>query len=64
MARLGTRQPDGATFDLHRGDLVVDEGAIAVGARTLAGCVLASASHHFTSRATDPASSGAAIADR
>ncbi|MBB2985522.1 amidohydrolase [Terracoccus luteus] len=41
MARLGTRSPGGATFDLHRGDLLVDEGAIAVGAKTLAGCVVA-----------------------
>ena len=37
MARLGTRSPGGPTYDLHRGDLVVDEGAIVVGARTLAG---------------------------
>ncbi|MGN6752447.1 MAG: amidohydrolase [Intrasporangium sp.] len=41
MARLGTRTPGGKTYDLHQGDLVVDEGAIGVGARTLAGCVLA-----------------------
>ena len=44
MARLGTRMPGGRTFDLHQGDLVVDEGAIGIGARTLAGCVLATAS--------------------
>ncbi|WP_347354780.1 amidohydrolase [Intrasporangium sp.] len=44
MARLGTRAPGGTTYDLHRGDLVVDEAAIGVGARTLAGCVLASSS--------------------
>lgn len=42
MARLGTRTVGGSTFDLHRGDLLVDEGAIEVGARTLAGCVVAS----------------------
>lgn len=42
MARLGTRQPGGTTYDLHRGDLIIDEAAIGVGARTLAGCVLAS----------------------
>lgn len=36
MARLGTRRPGGRSFDLHRGDLVVDESAIAVGARVLA----------------------------
>ena len=40
MARLGTRTPGGPTYDLHRGDLVVDEAAIAVGARTLAGAGL------------------------
>ena len=39
MARLGTRTPGGPTYDLHRGDLVVDEAAIATGARTLAGVV-------------------------
>ncbi len=36
MARLGTRTPGGPTFDLHQGDLVVDEDAIALGARLLA----------------------------
>ncbi len=28
MARLGTRTPGGRTFDLHQGDLIVDEGAV------------------------------------
>ncbi len=36
MARLGTRTHGGPTFDLHQGDLVVDEDAIALGARLLA----------------------------
>ncbi len=36
MARLGTRPPGGPTYDLHQGDLVVDERAIALGARLLA----------------------------
>jgi amidohydrolase len=36
MARLGTRTPGGPTFDLHQGDLVVDERAVAGGARLLA----------------------------
>jgi amidohydrolase len=36
MARLGTRAPGGRGYDLHRGDLVVDEGAIGVGAAVLA----------------------------
>ncbi len=41
MARLGTRTPGGPTFDLHQGDLVVDEAAVAWGARLLAGAVVA-----------------------
>ncbi|TQJ51875.1 amidohydrolase [Phycicoccus sp. SLBN-51] len=41
MARLGTRTPGGRTYDLHQGDLVVDEGAVAAGARLLAGAVVA-----------------------
>lgn len=36
MGRLGTRTPGGRSYDLHRGDLVIDERAIAVGARVLA----------------------------
>jgi len=36
MARLGTRTHGGPTFDLHQGDLVVDEEAIGLGARLLA----------------------------
>ena len=36
MARLGTRTPGGRTYDIHQGDFVVDEGAIAVGMRVLA----------------------------
>jgi amidohydrolase len=41
MARLGTRTPGGATHDLHQGDLVVDERAVAIGAGLLAGAALA-----------------------
>ena len=37
MARLGTRTPGGPTYDLHQGNLRIDEGAIAIGARVLAG---------------------------
>ena len=40
MGRLGTRTPGGHTYDLHQGDLVVDERAISVGARVLAGVAL------------------------
>ncbi|NLT53540.1 MAG: amidohydrolase [Actinomycetales bacterium] len=43
MARLGTRTPGGHTFDLHQGDLVVDERAIDVGVRLLAATALATA---------------------
>ena len=36
MARLGTRTPGGRSYDLHQGDLQVDERAIGAGARLLA----------------------------
>ena len=36
MGRLGTRTPGGPTFDLHQGDLRIDERAIAIGAKVLA----------------------------
>jgi len=36
MARLGTRTPGGPTFDIHRGDLRVDERAVEAGALLLA----------------------------
>ena len=41
MARLGTRTVGGQTFDLHQGDLVVDEAAVTWGARLLVGAVVA-----------------------
>lgn len=40
MARLGTRTPGGPTYDLHQGDLVVDDGSVVQGARLLAGAVV------------------------
>ena len=40
MARLGTRMPGGPTFDLHQGDLVVDEASVTHGARVLTAAVL------------------------
>jgi amidohydrolase len=40
MGRLGTRTPGGPTYDLHQGDLRVDEGAITVGAKVLATAAL------------------------
>ncbi|MDO8144341.1 amidohydrolase [Isoptericola sp. 178] len=36
MARLGTATPGQRRYDIHQGDLVVDERAIAIGARVLA----------------------------
>jgi metal-dependent amidase/aminoacylase/carboxypeptidase family protein len=36
MARLGTRTPGGHTYDIHQGDLRVDERAIEAGALLLA----------------------------
>lgn len=42
LARLGTRTPGGETYDLHQGDLVLDERAVVVGAQLLAATALAS----------------------
>ena len=36
LARLGTRTPGGRTYDLHMGDLMIDERAIGIGAGVLA----------------------------
>jgi len=40
MVRLGTRTPGGRTYDIHQGDLVVDERAIGAGAALLARAAL------------------------
>ncbi|WP_395696163.1 amidohydrolase [Nocardioides sp.] len=40
MGRLGTRTPGGPTYDLHQGNLRIDERAVAIGARVLAGVAL------------------------
>ena len=40
MARLGTRTPGGPTYDLHQGDLRVDERATMIGAQVLAGAAI------------------------
>lgn len=40
MGRLGTRTPGGPTYDLHQGNLVVDERATAIGAKVLAAVAL------------------------
>jgi amidohydrolase len=49
MGRLGTRTPGGATYDLHQGDLQIDERAIAIGAKVMAAAVLTT----FESRVED-----------
>ena len=36
MGRLGTRTPGGPTYDLHQGNLRVDEAATGIAARVLA----------------------------
>lgn len=36
LMRLGTRTPGGTSYDIHRGDLIVDEEAILAGMRILA----------------------------
>jgi len=36
LARLGTKTPGGRHYDIHQGDLIIDERAIAVGVRLLA----------------------------
>ncbi len=41
MARLGTRTPGGPTYDLHQGDLRVDDRCVSLGARLLAEAALA-----------------------
>jgi amidohydrolase len=45
MGRLGTRTPGGPTYDLHQGNLRVDEQAIAIGAKVLASAAV-HALHH------------------
>lgn len=42
MARLGTRTPGGHTYELHQGDLVVDERSVLIAARLLAASVFTS----------------------
>ena len=42
MGRLGTRTPGGATYDLHQGNLRIDERATVIGAKVLATAALLS----------------------
>lgn len=43
MGRLGTRTPGGPTFDLHQGNLRIDERAVTIGAGVLARAALEAA---------------------
>ncbi len=54
MGRLGTRTPGGPTYDLHQGDLVVDERAIGFGAKLLVGAVLDAGRRHAQARLDVP----------
>ena len=45
MGRLGTRTPGGPTYDLHQGNLRIDERATAIGARVLANAAVAAHVH-------------------
>lgn len=40
MGRLGTRTPGGPTYDLHQGNLSIDERAVGIGARVLAAAAI------------------------
>ncbi len=46
MARLGTRTPGGPSYDLHQGNLRVDERAVGVGARLMAQAALRAHTDH------------------
>ena len=41
MARLGTRTPGGRTFDLHQGDLIIDEESVRYAVELFTGVVFA-----------------------
>ena len=45
MLRLGTRSPGGPTYDLHQGNLRIDERAIGIGAKLLAEAALRGLTH-------------------
>jgi amidohydrolase len=46
MARLGVRTPGGPTYDLHQGDLRVDDGAVPIGAGLLARVAVEALAEH------------------
>ena len=33
LVRMGTRTPGGITYDIHQGDLLIDEGSVPIAAR-------------------------------
>ena len=45
MMRLGTRTPGGATYDLHQGNLRINERAIGIGAKLLATVAMRALTH-------------------
>ena len=47
MGRLGTRTPGGPRYDLHQGNIVVDEGAATVAAKVLAEVAVATLVNSF-----------------
>ncbi|HET7328081.1 MAG TPA: amidohydrolase [Nocardioidaceae bacterium] len=54
MGRLGVRAPGGPTYDLHQGNLRIDERAIGIGAKTLA----AAAVHAWAATSDTAAAAG------
>jgi amidohydrolase len=36
MGRLGTREPGGPTYDIHQGNLRIDERSVPIGSKLLA----------------------------
>lgn len=59
MFRLGTRTPGGPTYDLHQGNLRVDERAVSIGSR-----ILAEAAAAITSAPPGSPSAGALVTGR
>ncbi|MBR7503101.1 amidohydrolase, partial [Mycobacterium tuberculosis] len=40
LVRMGTRTPGGTTYDLHQGDLLIDEDSVAIAARIVTATAL------------------------
>lgn len=62
LIRLGTRTPGGRTYDLHQGDLVVDERAILTGAKVFCGIALRAIEEDVAARSQTDAEAEAATA--